>query len=121
MPSRFHLQIAHASPILTCLTHALILIRMQMEYQTRRGGRVKLGALAAPPNDFNHPEKGGVLNAVEMSLALERLNFEKLRKLHDAAEQCGDADMQNFVENMLDEQVIGFVWGVHATWHIHFC
>ena len=50
-------------------------------------------------------DKGDVINGVELALSLERLNFLKLRALHDVSDKVGDADLQNFVEEMLDEQV----------------
>ena len=50
--------------------------------QATRGGRVKLATIAAPENEFNHPEKGDALHAMEISLALEKLNFQYLYNLH---------------------------------------
>ena len=45
------------------------------------------------------------MGAAEMSLGIERLNFVKLRALHDVALEVNDDDLQNFVEEMLDDQV----------------
>jgi hypothetical protein len=74
-------------------------------WQATRGGRVKLAALAAPPSDYNHEEKGDALYAMELALALEKLNFKMLFQLHEVAEKHNDANFTDFVEEMLAEQV----------------
>ena len=73
--------------------------------QAVRGGRVKLAHITAPEANYNHSEKGDALHAMELALSLEKLNFQKLRDLHGVAEKHGDAQMQNFIEVMLQEQV----------------
>ena len=70
-----------------------------------RGGRTKLAHLTAPQADYQHEEKGDALHAMELALSLEKLNFHKLRELHDVADACHDAQMCDFVEDMLAEQV----------------
>ncbi|CAK0785699.1 hypothetical protein CVIRNUC_008910 [Coccomyxa viridis] len=75
-----------------------------MDYQATRGGRVKLAALAAPPPDYNHEQKGDALYSMEIALALEKLNFQMLYSLHETADKAGDAQMTDFVEEMLAEQ-----------------
>ena len=77
--------------------------------QATRGGRVKLAALAAPPPDYNHEQKGDALYSMEIALALEKLNFQMLYSLHETADKAGDAQMTDFVEEMLAEQVC-LVW-----------
>ena len=42
---------------------------------------------------------------MELALSLEKLNFHKLRELHDVADASHDAQMADFVEDMLAEQV----------------
>jgi len=77
-----------------------------MKYQNKRGGRVKLNSIIMPEMEFNHPEKGDALFAMELSLSLEKLNFQKLRELHAVADREGDAQMADFVEGeLLNEQV----------------
>ncbi|KAJ9506170.1 hypothetical protein QJQ45_016505 [Haematococcus lacustris] len=77
-----------------------------MQYQNKRGGRVKLAGLAMPEMDFCHSEKGEALHAMELALALEKLNFQKLRELHEVADKHGDASLADFVEgDLLVEQV----------------
>ena len=66
---------------------------------------MKLAALAAPPSDYNHEEKGDALYAMELALALEKLNFKMLFQLHEVAEKHNDANFTDFVEEMLSEQV----------------
>ncbi|EIE19589.1 ferritin [Coccomyxa subellipsoidea C-169] len=78
-----------------------------MDFQATRGGRVKLAALAAPPSDYNHEQKGDALYAMELALALEKLNFKMLFELHETAEKRKDANMTDFVEEMLSEQAQG--------------
>jgi len=75
-----------------------------MDYQAKRGGRVKLAALAAPPPDYNHEQKGDALYSMEIALALEKLNFQMLYSLHETAEAANDSQMQDFVEEMLSDQ-----------------
>ncbi|KAL1308499.1 hypothetical protein AAHE18_17G110500 [Arachis hypogaea] len=55
---------------------------IMMEYQNKRGGRVKLESMLMPFTEFDHAEKGDALNAMELALSLERLNNEKLLNLH---------------------------------------
>eukprot|EP00884_Botryococcus_braunii_P005658 jgi/Botrbrau1/15093/Bobra.0255s0006.1 len=84
-------------------THA----QMLMDFQSRRGGRVKLFTLASPDTDYNHEGKGEALHAMELALSLEKLNFDYLFRLHEIAESNKDPEMANFVEEMLDEQAGG--------------
>ena len=42
---------------------------------------------------------------MEIGLSLEKLNFQKLRDLHEVADKSNDAQMADFVEDMLAEQV----------------
>lgn len=43
---------------------------------------MKLATISAPETDYNHPDKGDALHAMEIALALEKLNFQFLYKLH---------------------------------------
>ncbi|BDA50715.1 Ferritin-3, chloroplastic [Coccomyxa sp. Obi] len=77
-----------------------------MREQTRRGGRVKLQSILLPETEFNHKEKGEALYAMELSLSLEKLNFQKLLALHKVAAENEDAQLTDFVEGQfLHEQV----------------
>eukprot|EP01018_Ginkgo_biloba_P001054 Gb_13452 [translate_table: standard] len=87
-----------------------------MKYQNMRGGRVKLQSILMPVMEFDHPEKGDALYAMELTLSLEKLTNEKLLSLHSVrgtsdkliwvAQQCNDAQMTDFIEgNFLAEQV----------------
>lgn len=77
-----------------------------MDYQNQRGGRVKLKSIMMPEMEFNHKDKGDALYAMELVLSLEKLNFQKLRDLHDVADACGDAQMADFIEgDLLQDQV----------------
>eukprot|EP00262_Sarcandra_glabra_P004422 TRINITY_DN1544_c0_g1_i5.p1 TRINITY_DN1544_c0_g1~~TRINITY_DN1544_c0_g1_i5.p1 ORF type:complete len:160 (-),score=44.44 TRINITY_DN1544_c0_g1_i5:380-859(-) len=77
-----------------------------MEYQNKRGGRVKLQSILMPLTEFDHPEKGDALYAMELALSLEKLTNEKLLKLHSRADRSKDVQMADFVESeFLTEQV----------------
>ncbi|KIZ02608.1 ferritin heavy chain [Monoraphidium neglectum] len=72
-----------------------------MAQQNRRGGRVYLAPISRPVSEFFDEAKGDALNGVEMSLALEKLNFLKLRHLHAVASEEGDAEFTQFIEDNL--------------------
>lgn len=77
-----------------------------MSYQNQRGGRVKLQSIVMPVMEFDHPEKGDALYAMELALALEKLTNEKLLQLHQAAADANDPQMTDFVEGtFLTDQV----------------
>ena len=77
-----------------------------MEYMNLRGGRVELQQLLPPQSEYDHPEKGCALYALELSLSLEKLNNDKLCELHRVADDAGDAHMCDFLEGeMLAPQV----------------
>ncbi|CAN6710021.1 unnamed protein product [Malus baccata var. baccata] len=77
-----------------------------MEYQNKRGGRVKLQSILMPLSEFDHPEKGDALYAMELALSLEKLTNEKLLHLHSVAEKNKDVQLTDFVESeYLTEQV----------------
>ncbi|KAH7537606.1 hypothetical protein FEM48_Zijuj03G0110800 [Ziziphus jujuba var. spinosa] len=77
-----------------------------MEYQNKRGGKVKLQSILMPLSEFDHPEKGDALHAMELALSLEKLTNEKLLNLHHVAEQNKDVQLVDFVESeFLAEQV----------------
>ncbi|KAL6574568.1 Ferritin-3, chloroplastic [Orobanche minor] len=77
-----------------------------MEYQNKRGGRVKLHMLQMPPAEFDHVEKGDALYAMELALSLEKLTNEKLLNLHNVADKNNDPQLTDFIESeFLEEQV----------------
>ncbi|GFP92757.1 ferritin-1 chloroplastic [Phtheirospermum japonicum] len=87
-----------------------------MEYQNKRGGRVKLLTMQIPPSEFDHVEKGDALyalttlylfdSAMELTLALEKLTNEKLLNLHSVADKNNDPQLADFIESeFLEEQV----------------
>ncbi|XP_008804106.1 ferritin-2, chloroplastic [Phoenix dactylifera] len=101
-----------------------------MEYQNKRGGRVKLQSILMPFSEFDHPEKGDALYAMELVLSLEKLTNEKLLNLHSVALRCNDVQMVDFIESQfLGEQVESIkkiseyvaqlrrVGKGHGTWH----
>ena len=51
--------------------------------------------------DFNNEEQGDALYAMSIALALEKLNFEKITALSEVAEESGDAQMADFLDEML--------------------
>ncbi|CAI8586342.1 unnamed protein product [Vicia faba] len=77
-----------------------------MEYQNKRGGRVKLQSIVTPLSEFDHADKGDALYAMELALSLEKLTNEKLLNLHSVASKNGDVNLADFVESeFLGEQV----------------
>ncbi|KAJ6803574.1 ferritin-4, chloroplastic-like [Iris pallida] len=77
-----------------------------MEYQNKRGGRVKLQSIIAPQSEYDHPEKGDALYAMELALSLEKLNYDKLLNVHRIAVKNDDPQLADYVESyFLAEQV----------------
>ncbi|KAI3817836.1 hypothetical protein L1987_11634 [Smallanthus sonchifolius] len=77
-----------------------------MEYQNKRGGKVKLQSIIMPLSEFDHEEKGDALYVMELALSLEKLTNKKLLKLHEAANRNNDVQLADFVESeFLGEQV----------------
>ncbi|KAK9059706.1 hypothetical protein SSX86_020410 [Deinandra increscens subsp. villosa] len=77
-----------------------------MEYQNKRGGKVKLQSIIMPLSEFDHEEKGDALYAMELALSLEKLTNEKLLNLHEVANKNNDVNLADFVESeFLGEQV----------------
>lgn len=78
-----------------------------MEYQNKRGGRVKLQSILMPATtEFDNAEKGDALYAMELTLSLEKLVNEKLLHLHQTASDNNDPQMADFIESeFLVEQV----------------
>ncbi|XP_022745770.1 ferritin-3, chloroplastic-like [Durio zibethinus] len=77
-----------------------------MEYQNKRGGKVKLQSILMPLSEFDHAEKGDALYAMELALSLEKLTNEKLLNLQSVAERNHDPQLTDFIEGKyLAEQV----------------
>ncbi|CAI9091774.1 OLC1v1026885C1 [Oldenlandia corymbosa var. corymbosa] len=77
-----------------------------MEYQNKRGGKVKLQSIVMPLSEFDHVEKGDALYAMELALSLEKLTNEKLLNLLAVAGRNNDPHLADFVESeFLTEQV----------------
>ncbi|RZC86268.1 hypothetical protein C5167_007454 [Papaver somniferum] len=77
-----------------------------IEYQNKRGGRVKLDMMLMPTSEFDHSEKGEALYAMEFALFLEKSTNTKLLQLHSIADENNDVQLAEFVEsNFLREQV----------------
>ncbi|XP_047051148.1 ferritin-1, chloroplastic-like [Lolium rigidum] len=65
-----------------------------------------VSSIVTPLTEFDHPEKGDALYAMELALALEKLVNEKLHNLHSVATRCNDPQLTDFVESeFLQEQV----------------
>lgn len=75
---------------------------MLMEYQNKRGGRIKLHGIMKPCKD--HWGRG--LDAMEDALELEKHVYQSLLDLHSKAEDANDPQLQDFLEsNYLGEQI----------------
>ncbi|XP_010536733.1 PREDICTED: ferritin-4, chloroplastic-like [Tarenaya hassleriana] len=101
-----------------------------MEYQNKRGGRVKLQSIVMPLSEFDHVEKGDALYAMELALSLEKLTNEKLLNVHSVASKKDDVQLADFIESeFLGEQVEAIkkiseyvaqlrrLGKGHGTWH----
>lgn len=101
-----------------------------MEYQNKRGGRVKLHPIVSPISEFEHAEKGDALYAMELALSLEKLTNEKLLNVHSVATENNDPQLADFVETeFLGEQIeaikkisdfitqLRMVGKGHGVWH----
>ena len=51
--------------------------------------------------DFADEKQGDALNAMNIALALEKLNFEKITGLSEIAEKNGDPQFSDFIDEML--------------------
>ncbi|KAL4304497.1 hypothetical protein GQ457_10G012350 [Hibiscus cannabinus] len=77
-----------------------------MDYQNKRGGKVALESMLMPMSEYDHPEKGDALYAMELALSLEKLNNEKLLNFHKMANDINDVHLADFIETeFLTEQV----------------
>ncbi|OIW16490.1 hypothetical protein TanjilG_32160 [Lupinus angustifolius] len=65
----------------------------------KRGGRVRLQTMLRPFSEFDDAEKSDALNAMELTLSLERLNNEKLLNLHSIANEKNDVQLVDFIES----------------------
>ncbi|KAK4537121.1 hypothetical protein CDCA_CDCA11G3146 [Cyanidium caldarium] len=81
--------------------HAEALIR----YQNKRGGRVHLKPVAVPAMHFSTEDNADALYSMELALQLERFVQEKLMEVWRVADREGDAQMCDFVEEFLTQQV----------------
>ena len=67
---------------------------------------MRLAHITAPQSDYGGPgHKTDALHAMELALSFEKLNFQKLKELQAIAEKDHDAQMSDFVEALLQEQV----------------
>ncbi|KAM7276269.1 hypothetical protein ACFE04_018135 [Oxalis oulophora] len=77
-----------------------------MEYQNKRGGRVKLQSIMTTVSEFDNADKGDALYAMELALSLEKLVNEKLLNLHSVVSRNNDPQLTDFIESeYLSEQV----------------
>jgi len=73
-----------------------------MKFQNQRGGRIVLSDIKRP----DHDEWGSGLEAMEVALNLEKNVNQSLLDLHKVAENHGDSQMCDWIENhFLTEQV----------------
>ncbi|GAV85074.1 Ferritin domain-containing protein [Cephalotus follicularis] len=101
-----------------------------MEYQNKRGGRVKLQSILMALSEFDHAEKGDALYAMELALSLEKLTNEKLLHLHNVATRSNDVQLVDFVESEFLAEQVGAIKKIaeyvaqlrrvgkgHGVWH----
>ena len=77
-----------------------------LDYQALRGGTAMVESIMMPKLDFPSTPGGDALYSMNLSLSLERLNYQQLLKVHEVAEQAGDTQLCDFVESeFLDDQL----------------
>ena len=63
-------------------------------------------SIMMPKLDFPSTPGGDALYSMNLSLSLERLNYQQLLKVHEVAEQAGDTQLCDFVESeFLEDQL----------------
>ncbi|PWA94073.1 ferritin-3 protein [Artemisia annua] len=98
-----------------------------MEYQNKRGGKVKLHPILMPVSEFHNQEKGDASHAMELALSLEKLTNEKLLHVHEVGNKNNDVHLAHFVKTeFLGEQKISEyvaqlrrVGKGHGVWHFN--
>jgi ferritin len=70
------------------------------DYVGERGGRVRLGAIEAPPSEWDSP-----LDVFETTLAHEQMVTGRINKLVDLALELSDHATDNFLRWFVTEQV----------------
>lgn len=77
-----------------------------MKYQNKRGGSVELQPIAVPEMKFTQEDgTSDAVYAMDLHLQLEKFVYHKLNDLHKVAEDAGDSQMQDFVEEYMTHQV----------------
>lgn len=77
-----------------------------LDYNNPRGARAMVKTIPPPsPEFYDESKKDDALPAFQLSLALEKLAFQKLKELHDVALEQKDPEMQDFVKTKLHQQV----------------
>jgi ferritin len=77
-------------------------------HATSHTSNCSVQALAQPMMEYDNEEKGEALYSMELALSLEKLNFQKLRALHQVAAKHDDAALCDFVEShLLEDQARG--------------
>ena len=84
--------------------------RMFIEFLLERGGRVEIGAMAAPHSKFDNPA-----HVFEKALRHEQMVSERIRDLYRLATELDDLDSLPFLQGFLTEQIeeeasIGGIW-----------
>lgn len=74
--------------------------RAFIDHIVARGGRVAIGAIVAPPSNFDGP-----VNVFEASLERERSVTAEIRDLYEIAIETGDLESLPFLHTFLAEQV----------------
>ncbi|PWA52296.1 ferritin-3, chloroplastic [Artemisia annua] len=79
-----------------------------MEYQNKRGGKVKLHSILMPVSEFHNQEKGDASHgmfSMELALSFEKLTNEKLLHVHEVGNKNNDVHLAHFLKTeFLGEQ-----------------
>ena len=76
--------------------------RLFIDYQNRRGGTVNVTEIPEVDIIPILIAENKIIAAYKFALDLEKKTYKALKELHD---KCNDPQLQDFVENMLEEQL----------------
>lgn len=74
--------------------------QMLIDYVNRRGGNLKFSDVTAPQYVYDKPQ-----HIFEVALDMEKIVYKNLKMCHKTAQQSNDAQMEDMLERMLEEQV----------------
>lgn len=75
-----------------------------IDFQHMRGGTVTLQTILQPETEYGHPDKSAPLHALEIALALEKMNYDNLLEIYNTANKHNDVLLLGCMEELLKDQ-----------------